>query len=77
MNAYLKMRLNGNAFCLKALIEIVREDPCKNPPPHEKLIGSFQGSHSWRINIRHRFVYEVLEEENKVKIIRLWTHYEE
>ncbi|MHB1452280.1 MAG: Txe/YoeB family addiction module toxin, partial [Coriobacteriia bacterium] len=29
-----------------------------------------------RINIQHRLVYQVLEDEHVVKVLRLWTHYE-
>ena len=60
----------------KALIDIIRENPFKMPPPYEKLVGDLQGLYSRRINIKHRLVYEVLEEEKQVKIISLWTHYE-
>ena len=60
----------------KALIELIRENPYQTPPPYEKLVGDLQGALSRRINIKHRLVYEVLEEEQTVKIIRLWTHYE-
>ena len=60
----------------KALIEILRENPYQTPPPYEKLIGDLQGAYSRRINVKHRLVYEVLEEINTVKIISLWTHYE-
>lgn len=60
----------------KALIEVLREDPCQSPPPYEKLIGNLQGTYSRRINIKHRLVYEVLEAEQIVKIISLWTHHE-
>ncbi len=60
----------------KALIEILRENPYQTPPPYEKLIGNLQGAYFRRINIKHRLVYEVLEEVNTVKIISLWTHYE-
>ena len=60
----------------KALIELVRENPYQTPPPYEKLVGVLQGALSRRINIKHRLVYEVLEEEQTVKIISLWTHYE-
>ena len=60
----------------KALIELVRENPYQTPPPYEKLVGDLQGALSRRINIKHRLVYEVLEEEQTVKIISLWTHYE-
>ncbi len=60
----------------KALIEILKENPYQTPPPYEKLIGYLQGAYSRRINVKHRLVYEVLEEVNTVKIISLWTHYE-
>ena len=60
----------------KALIELIRENPYQTPPPYEKLQGDLQGAYSRRINIKHRLVYEVLEEEQTVKIISLWTHYE-
>ena len=60
----------------KALIELIRENPYQTPPQYEKLQGDLQGACSRRINIKHRLVYEVLEEEQTVKIISLWTHYE-
>ncbi len=60
----------------KALIEIIKENPFKVPPPYEKLVGNLQGMYSRRINITNRLVYEVLEQNKKVKIISLWTHYE-
>lgn len=58
------------------LIKILEENPYKNPPPYEKLVGDLIGSYSRRINIQHRLVYEVVEEEKTVKILRMWTHYE-
>ena len=60
----------------KALIEVIRENPYQSPPGYEELVGDFQGLYSRRINIQHRLVYEVFEEEQTVKIISLWTHYE-
>lgn len=60
----------------KALIELIREDPFQKPPPYEKLVGDLNGAFSRRINLQHRLVYEVYEQEQKVKIISLWTHYE-
>lgn len=59
----------------KKLIDIIRENPYKNPPPYEKLVGDLSGAYSRRINIKHRLVYEVYEDEKKIKIISLWTHY--
>jgi toxin YoeB len=58
------------------LIEILRENPYKMPPPFEKLLGELSGAFSRRINIQHRLVYQVLDDEKIVKIIRMWTHYE-
>ena len=61
----------------KELIEIIRKDPFKNPPTYEKLVGNLNGSYSRRINIQHRLVYEVKEDEKKVRISRMWSHYGE
>ena len=58
------------------LLDILRENPYQNPPPYEKLVGDLAGAISRRINIQHRLVYQVLEEQKVVKAIRMWTHYE-
>ena len=58
------------------LLEIIKENPFKNPPPYEKLVGDLSGAYSRRINIQHRLVYEVLDHIKKIKVIRMWTHYE-
>ena len=58
------------------LLEILKENPFKNPPPYEKLVGDLSGAYSRRINIQHRLVYQVLEDIKTVKVIRMWTHYE-
>lgn len=60
----------------EALLDILRLNPYQNPPPYEKLIGDLSDAYSRRINIQHRLVYQVLESEKIVKILRLWTHYE-
>ncbi len=57
------------------LLELIAENPFQNPPPYEKLIGDLTGAYSRRINIQHRLVYQVLEDEKIVKVLRLWTHY--
>ncbi|MFH1350464.1 MAG: Txe/YoeB family addiction module toxin [Pseudomonadota bacterium] len=59
------------------LMEILCENPYKKPPPFEKLLGDLSGAYSRRINIQHRLVYQVFEDEKIVKVIRMWTHYEE
>ena len=58
------------------LLKILEKDPLKPYPPCEKLIGDLTGAYSRRINIQHRLVYQVLENEKIVKVIRMWTHYE-
>ena len=70
-------KLKGTPLAAKAkeLLEIVRLDPFANPPPFEALVGDLKGAYSRRINIQHRMVYQVLDEEKIVKVLRLWTHY--
>ena len=58
------------------LLDILADDPFRNPPPYEKLVGDLAGAYSRRINIQHRLVYQVLKRERVVKVLRLWTHYE-
>ncbi len=61
---------------VQGLLEILRENPFQNPPPYEKLVGDLDGAYSRRINIQHRLVYQVLQEQRTVKVLRMWTHYE-
>ncbi|MBD2387558.1 Txe/YoeB family addiction module toxin [Cylindrospermum sp. FACHB-282] len=61
---------------VEVLLAILEQNPYENPPPYEKLKGDLQGAYSRRINIQHRLVYEVLEEEQIVKVLSMWTHYE-
>ena len=58
------------------LLDLLAEDPFRSPPPFEKLVGDLRGAYSRRITIQHRLVYQVLEEERVVKVLRMWTHYE-
>ena len=60
----------------RELLEVIRGNPYQNPPPCEKLTGDLAGAYSRRINIRHRLVYQVLDDEKAIKVLRLWTHYE-
>ena len=71
-------KLSAAGFRPKAeeLLAIVRENPYQTPPPYEKLIGDLSGAYSRRINIQHRLVYQILDDEQTVKVIRMWTHYE-
>ena len=58
------------------LLRVLETDPYQSPPRFERLVGNLKGSLSRRINIQHRLVYQVLEEERVVKVLRMWTHYE-
>ena len=71
-----KLASSGLKNKAEELLRIVSVDPYQNPPPYEKLVGDLSGALSRRINIQHRLVYQVNEQEKSVKILRLWTHYE-
>jgi Txe/YoeB family toxin of toxin-antitoxin system len=61
---------------VEELLALLREEPLRTPPRYERLAGDLKGAYSRRINIQHRLVYQVLEEERVVKVLRMWTHYE-
>lgn len=71
-------KLSGSGLKEKALflLEFVKKDPLGKPSPYEKLVGDLNGAYSRRINIQHRLVYQVLEELQTVKVLRMWTHYD-
>ena len=71
-----KLASSGLKAKAQALLTILEKDPWQNPPPFEKLVGDLSWAYSRRINIQHRLVYQVLDAEKAVKILRLWTHYE-
>ena len=71
-----KLSSSGLKPKARELLALIAEDPYQKPPPLEKLIGDLAGAYSRRINIQRRLVYQVLEEERVVKVLRLWSHYE-
>ena len=71
-----KLASSGLKSKAQELLALLSEDPYRKPPPLEKLIGDLSGAFSRRINIQHRLVYQVLEDEKVVKVLRLWSHYE-
>lgn len=71
-----KLASSGLKDKAKELLAVVRNNPYQTPPPYEKLVGDLAGACSRRINIQHRLVYQVLERERIVKVLRMWTHYE-
>jgi toxin YoeB len=71
-----KLASSGLKTKAQQLLLILQSDPLQAPPPFEKLVGDLTGAYSRRINIQHRLVYQVLEAEKAVKVLRLWTHYD-
>ena len=71
-----KLSSSGIKSKAKELLKIIAANPYQNPPPYEKLVGDLAGIYSRRINIQHRLVYQVVEEQKTVKVLRMWTHYE-
>jgi Txe/YoeB family toxin of toxin-antitoxin system len=71
-----KLAASGLKSKAEAVIEILRENPYQTPPSYERLVGDLAGAYSRRINIQHRIVYQILDNEKIVKVIRMWTHYE-
>ncbi len=71
-----KLSSSGLKPKAQELLAMLAEDPFQKPPPFEKLVGDLSGTYSRRINIQHRLVYQVLEKDRVVKVLRLWSHYE-
>jgi toxin YoeB len=71
-----KLSAAGLRSKAETLLDILRENPYQTPPLFEKLIGDLSGAYSRRINIQHRLVYQIIDDQNTVKVIRMWTHYE-
>ena len=71
-----KLAAAGLKTKAQALLAVIQGSPFQNPPPYEKLVGDLSGSYSRRINIQHRLVYQVLDEERIIKVLRMWSHYE-
>ncbi len=71
-----KLASSGLKGKAQALLDVIQKNPYQNPPPYKKLVGDLSGAYSRRINIQHRLVYQVLESEKTIKVLRLWTHYE-
>lgn len=71
-----KLAAAGLKAKAKVLLDVLRDDPFRMPPPLEKLVGDLHGVYSRRINIQQRLVYEVFKKERTVRVLRMWTHYE-
>jgi Txe/YoeB family toxin of toxin-antitoxin system len=71
-----KIATAGLKAKVQGLLAILEVNPYQHPSPYEKLIGDLAGAYSRRITIQHRLVYQVLEDQKLVKVLRMWTHYE-
>ena len=71
-----KLAKSGYKAKAQRLLDVLAQNPFSTSPPYEKLVGDLAGAYSRRINVQHRIVYEVLEAERTVKVLRMWTHYE-
>ncbi|PIS29015.1 MAG: Txe/YoeB family addiction module toxin, partial [Candidatus Marinimicrobia bacterium CG08_land_8_20_14_0_20_45_22] len=70
----LKLKQAGLKDRALVILELLQKNPLQTPPPFEKLVGDLSGAYSRRMNIQHRIVYQIIEAEKVVKIIRMWTH---
>ena len=70
-----KLVASGLKAKAQELLAIIKTNPFQNPPPYEQLVGDLSGAYSRRINIQHRLVYEVLESDKTIKVLRMWSHY--
>jgi toxin YoeB len=71
-----KLKSAGLKPRTQELLDILKIDPFQAPPAFEKQ-GDLAGAYSRRINIHHRLVYEVLKKEKTVRVLRMWTQYDE
>ena len=71
-----KLKQAGLKEKVESLLRVIERSPLQNAPPFEKLVGDLQGLYSRRISIQHRLVYQVLQDEQAVKVLRMWTHYQ-
>jgi Txe/YoeB family toxin of toxin-antitoxin system len=71
-----KLKAAGLKPKAEELLNILENNPFQTPPTFEKLLGDLAGTYSRRINIQHRLVYEVFEQEHVIRVLRMWTHYE-
>lgn len=72
-----RIKQNNLGQKAKQLVEVIKENPFQTPPPYEKLVGDLSGMYSRRINIKHRLIYQVIEDRKIVRILSLWSHYED
>jgi len=72
-----KIASSGLKSKVQTLLTILEDNPLQYPPSFEYLSASLAGKISRRINKQHRLVYEIFENEELIKIYRMWSHYGE
>jgi len=84
-----KIKRSGLKPQVDEIIKTVKENPYKPTQNFEKMKGGFRDSYSRRINRQHRFVYTIEPNDENlcdkegaiykgiVKIVTMWTHYEQ
>ena len=70
-----KLSTSGLKSKAEEIIDILKTNPYQTPPSYEKLVGDLSGAYSRRLNIQHRIVYQVINADKIVKVLRMWTHY--
>ena len=71
-----KLSISGLKSKAEEIIGILKENPYQTPPSYEKLVGDLSGAYTRRLNIQHRIVYQVINADKIVKVLRMWTRYE-
>lgn len=71
-----KLSTSGLKSKAEEIIDVLKENPYQTPPSYEKLVGDLSGAYSRRLNIQHRIVYQVINADKIVKVLRMWTRYE-
>ncbi len=71
-----KLKEAGLDNKVKSLLNIMSVSPFTTPPSYEKLVGDLIGYYSRRINVQHRLVYRVEENDCTIFVHSMWTHYE-
>ncbi|WP_319574322.1 Txe/YoeB family addiction module toxin [uncultured Desulfobacter sp.] len=71
-----KLSTSGLKSKAEEIIDILKTNTYQNPPSYEKLVGDLSGAYSRRLNIQHRIVYQIINDDKIVKVLRMWTHYE-
>lgn len=68
-----KISAAGLTDYINNLFQVITVDPFQTQPTYRQLFGVEPAIYSRRINAHHSMIYQVFEDEKKIKIISLWT----